>query len=393
MRPSLLEQIGLTKSEVKVYLALLELGSSSTGRIVDKAKVSSSKIYEILDKLMQKGLVSYIIKAGVKYFEAAPAERIMDYMKEKEENIAKQKQEIKKMIPELELKQRLSKYKSEATIFKGMKGMETAFYGALKLLKKRDEMLAYGIPSRSKKVNRFFVRLAKARAERKNKMRIIFNEEARGELQTLSENNPMAEIKFMPESVPASINIFGDRIIIFPAEIKEPLLFVIDNKEVAEAFRMQLEKLWRQETVVVKGFDEFEKMIYRIMDELSSRDSYDVLGAGFGPKKHEKTYMKFFAKIHRERIKRGLKSRLLFQQGVFETNKEIKIKAIGKNIETRSLPYKTKSPVATFPGKEKTLLVIQEKEPTTIIIYNKEITNSFRRQFETLWRQSKKQKL
>ena len=54
VKTELLEEIGLTKSEIKVYLALLELGSSTTGPIVDKSKASSSKIYEILDKLMQK---------------------------------------------------------------------------------------------------------------------------------------------------------------------------------------------------------------------------------------------------------------------------------------------------------------------------------------------------
>ena len=72
MKKSLLEDIGLTRSEINVYLALLELGSSTTGKIIDKAKVSSSKIYEVLDKLIQKGLVSFIIKSGIKYFQALP---------------------------------------------------------------------------------------------------------------------------------------------------------------------------------------------------------------------------------------------------------------------------------------------------------------------------------
>ena len=108
MDQSLLEQIGLTKSEINVYLALLELGSTSTGKIVEKSKASSSKIYEILDKLIQKGLASFIIKSGVKYFEAAPPDRILDYMEEKEKTIIKQKQEIRKLIPELELKKQLS---------------------------------------------------------------------------------------------------------------------------------------------------------------------------------------------------------------------------------------------------------------------------------------------
>lgn len=55
MALEVLEELGLTKSEIKVYLALLELGQSTTGPVVDKAEIASSKIYEILEKLVNKG--------------------------------------------------------------------------------------------------------------------------------------------------------------------------------------------------------------------------------------------------------------------------------------------------------------------------------------------------
>ena len=77
MEFELLKEIGLTDSEIKVYVALLEIGSSSKGPIVDKSGVASSKIYELLEKLMQKGLVSQVIKSNVKYFEAAPPKRLL----------------------------------------------------------------------------------------------------------------------------------------------------------------------------------------------------------------------------------------------------------------------------------------------------------------------------
>jgi len=84
---------------------------------------------------MQKGLVSFIIKSGVKCFEAAPPSRLMDYMDEREKILEKQKKDLKGIIPELELKRTLSKYKTEAKIYKGMKGIETAYYESLGLLK------------------------------------------------------------------------------------------------------------------------------------------------------------------------------------------------------------------------------------------------------------------
>jgi sugar-specific transcriptional regulator TrmB len=127
MITEILEIIGLTKSEIKVYLALLELGSSTTGPLVEKSHASSSKIYEILEKLIQKGLASFVIEAGTKYFEAAPPSRLLDYMKEKEDLLAKQRQELQHIIPALELKQHYSKNRSEATIFRGLKGVKTAY--------------------------------------------------------------------------------------------------------------------------------------------------------------------------------------------------------------------------------------------------------------------------
>ena len=56
-----LEWIGLNKSETKVYLSLLRLGASSTGPIINDSKTANSKIYEVLDKLIHKGLVSFLV--------------------------------------------------------------------------------------------------------------------------------------------------------------------------------------------------------------------------------------------------------------------------------------------------------------------------------------------
>ena len=80
MNKKLLEEIGLTNGEIKVYLALLKLAETTTGKIIEEAQISSGKIYEILDKLIKKGLVSYITKDKTKYFTTSSPNRILDYM-------------------------------------------------------------------------------------------------------------------------------------------------------------------------------------------------------------------------------------------------------------------------------------------------------------------------
>jgi len=61
MQLEILQRVGLTPGEAKIYLALLELGQSTTGPIVNKSKVSTSKTYKILERLENKGLVSHRI--------------------------------------------------------------------------------------------------------------------------------------------------------------------------------------------------------------------------------------------------------------------------------------------------------------------------------------------
>lgn len=83
MDTKLLEELGLSKGEIKVYLTLLKLGETTTGKIIEEAQISGGKIYLILDKLIKKGLASFSIKEKTKYFSAASPNRILDYLHEK----------------------------------------------------------------------------------------------------------------------------------------------------------------------------------------------------------------------------------------------------------------------------------------------------------------------
>ncbi|MBT5924333.1 TrmB family transcriptional regulator, partial [Candidatus Woesearchaeota archaeon] len=388
----LLEDIGLIKSEIKVYLALLELGSSTTGPIVEKSGASSSKIYEILEKLMQKGLASFVIKSGTKYFEAAEPKRLVDYLKEKKSKLKLQEEELKQLIPELELKKNLSKHKSEATIYKGMKGLETAFYEALDTLKPKDEFLVIGVPSRSDKVNRFFVKWNKERGKRRIQSRQLFDESAKGELQTLPENNPASDIRFHPTGVttPAAVNVLKDRVIIFPSETgKDPLLISINNKEVAESFRAQFEQLWDQDVKIYRGFESVTNRFASMRDELKKGEEYYTLGATYG--KRGERLKKWFVEYHKIRVKRGVIAKLLT---VSNDHDEVK-KTLSppsdpgmKFAEIKRLPPNFSSPMQiTMYKGNKALMLLFSKDMVCFEIESKQLHDNFKNYFDSLWNQ------
>ncbi len=249
MDTSALENIGLTKSEIKVYLTLLETGSTSTGPLVEGSGISSSKVYEILERLISKGLVSYVMKGKVRYFEAGEPERIIDYMEEKERMLGERKEKLKDMLPTLAARRGASKYRHNVTIFRGLRGLRTVFYESLGLMEPGEEVHVMGVPTRSDKVNRFFVNWNKVRTRKKVRFRIAFDETARGEAQSKVRNSSLSEIRFHPKGMvtPAAINLFKGRTVIFPAETEEePMLIVIDSMEITESFEAQFQSLWKQ---------------------------------------------------------------------------------------------------------------------------------------------------
>ncbi len=118
-----LTELGLTQNEAKVYVTLLELGRTTTGSIIQKSCLYRVMVYDILDKLLEKGLVTYVIKKNIKHFQAENPDKILILLEEKQ-NIAKQ------LIPQLEkLKPKITVDHNQhngAFIYEGWKGIKAA---------------------------------------------------------------------------------------------------------------------------------------------------------------------------------------------------------------------------------------------------------------------------
>jgi sugar-specific transcriptional regulator TrmB len=96
-----LKQLGLTEGEARVYFSLLTLGSTKIGPIVNESHISRSKVYDVLERLTTKGLVSHITVGQVRHYNAVEPYRLLDYIAKKEEQIRSQREIIDDMIPYL----------------------------------------------------------------------------------------------------------------------------------------------------------------------------------------------------------------------------------------------------------------------------------------------------
>ncbi len=247
MDTQLLQKIGLSKAEITVYLALLQLGSVGSGKIVHEANLRKSTVYDSIKRLQQKGLVSSIIKNGMKHFEAAQAERIIDFINEKKQILQQTEVEAKLLVQQLKKGFNFLKPHAEAHVFEGIEGFKTIRRDMLKHA--QGEILLIGAISREDEViPGFFKEWNQLRQRKKIKLKILHKMSVHEKV--LAKKDSMGkyyENKFLPSQIesPAVINIYGERVVNVLWKNHQPLCFLLINKEIADSYRKYFDYLWK----------------------------------------------------------------------------------------------------------------------------------------------------
>jgi len=201
MNEALFEKLGLTKGEIKVYLALNKLEEASIGPIGKESKVSKSKIYDILERLIQKGLAGYITKEGTKYYLANDPHMILDYVQKKEQELQQTKSEVEKIIPQLNLQRATADKKRVAEIYEGFHGVKAIREELISTLNAGEDFLVLGAPKiANERWDSWFLNFHKRRIERKIKMKIIYNSDAQ-EYGKVREQMKFTSVKYLPNKL------------------------------------------------------------------------------------------------------------------------------------------------------------------------------------------------
>ncbi len=232
-----LTRLGFSPSEIKVYIHLLKIGSSYPKKISSETKINRSNIYEALDRLIAKGVVSFITKNKVKWFEANKPESIMSLIKEKEEEIEKAKNQLVNDLKKIEPNQ--DKKSLEAGIFTGKKGLRVIFE---EILKERKPISLIAAEFQFKEVlGSYFELWHKKRVQQKIEQRSIFPRDYKLKLK----KKEFLTYKFVDNSYtnPTTTIIYGDNCV-FIQWVKEPIAIKIHNKEIAKSHLNYFNMLW-----------------------------------------------------------------------------------------------------------------------------------------------------
>ena len=246
-----LKNIGLTDGEIKVYIALLELGPSTNSPVTNKTRMQSSSVYYCLNSLVSKGFVSYVIKARKKYFEAVEPETILEIVDEKIKETQKEKENIRTVLPKLKLHQKFAKKQHLAVVYEGFKGFRTIFNDILQKLDKGDTYYAFGIEQRiqeNKALRIFFLNHNREIKKRGIKLKLLAHERMRPVYYKMYGKQFLAlhELRFTTELTPVAITIYKDNVVTHVWEGDEPMSFLMRNKQVSANYKNYFEEVWKR---------------------------------------------------------------------------------------------------------------------------------------------------
>jgi sugar-specific transcriptional regulator TrmB len=231
-----LKEYGLTDKEIKVYIELLPLGSINLQEIAKRVNFPRTTVYNTLNYLHQKGLVSKIVKKSVTYFEATEPKKLVD-------NLEERKSLIEKALPELEGLKAIIKESSNAEIYQGNRGIFTILSD---VFKKQQEVCYFGSYSLSLEVLKHQPEhVGTMRIENKIPARIVMDRYDEERFHT-DKYKSLTKMRFLDslKDFPCMIFIYGNKVALYT--LKGDLVgIIIKNKEVAQAMKLIFEMYWK----------------------------------------------------------------------------------------------------------------------------------------------------
>jgi len=243
MKAEDLIELGLNRNEAKVYLSLIKFGRADAHQIIKDTKFHKNIVYDNLDKLIDKGLVNYIIEDNKKIFVLSNPSMIVELFNEKLKEVEEKKKKAEIVANEISKISKQVKFKQEAVIYRGVKGIKTYYKETLN----GGDYVVFGAPQESLEImgETFWKNYNLKREEKKIKVKMIFNPSIKKYGEGIK--GKYTEIRYFKQDFEpmTETHIQGDKVGILVWS-EEPILFFIKDKHVADSYLKFFESMWKE---------------------------------------------------------------------------------------------------------------------------------------------------
>lgn len=238
-----LEQLGYTREEAKVYLVALGLGESHVSDIAQKVRRPLSSVQVIIHKLHKDGLMNFYVRKRYKYWVAENPMRLIARLQEREDS-------VRSVMPQLEALRHVEDQKPHIKIFEGIDEiklicddmLETKAH-ILGIIPWDDWIRLFG--------RGFMEDFIEKRTKRYLHTRLLTpNTTMTRELRS-HDADELRETRYLPNDVHIKTTMFlyGTKVAIVSLNKKLPAAVLIEDADVNETLSVFFEELWARSVI------------------------------------------------------------------------------------------------------------------------------------------------
>jgi len=243
MDTATLESLGLSRNEAKIYLTLLRLGKANSAELARESGIHRINVYDVLNSLIAKGLVSYVAESGTRFFKPESPEKLKEIL------------DAKQLLLGSELPGLLEKFNSkkepwDVSVLRGVEGKRSQFEEIARISKSTTNrvFVPHGLmslerPPYNTVLRKWFERLSKQNVN--SKLLVLDVPKARQRAK-LFRGLERFQLRFSKEIhfSPVSWDVCSD--LLFLTFHTEPYLVIrIKSQAIAEAFKNSFELMWK----------------------------------------------------------------------------------------------------------------------------------------------------
>lgn len=240
-------QLGLAEKEILLYLSILQSANSSIPSLSKETSLSRGTIYDLAEKLKERGFIAEIKKGKKRRLVAeSPTNKLYTLLDKKHEQLERSKAIVENILPTLKAISVSEDYKPQIKIYEGEKGFKQVW----------DEIFGYDgksfvgiirIETFVKFSGEHFLQEIQNRKIKLDFSSRVINEDSPStQNMKTNDKNFNRETRLAPKEFrfPSTEIIFGDKIAMFSTR-RENIIVVIESRDFAETHRAYFEMLWK----------------------------------------------------------------------------------------------------------------------------------------------------
>lgn len=237
---NLLEKLGLSQKEARLYLISLETGPATISKLAHKSGVKRGTIYEFLDEMIEKGLLEVIISGKRRLYRGLEPQKLKKI-------IDRQRDILDNLVPDLSLLMLNNPQKPRIKFYEGKEGLLLA-YNEILDLPDGSEVLGYATFEGIYKIfsEKAIGNYIQKRINNKIKQKLIMPTDKYAQSHVEDDKKELRETILIPRKqffITNEINIYQDKVSIMSLG-EEKIAVVMESKQIADTQRAIFNLLW-----------------------------------------------------------------------------------------------------------------------------------------------------